>query len=246
MRLNRRFVNLGIRGVGSAVPAFSRVAHSGERHHQDWHGADRHPRRGRTTGKYARSRARRPRSTGSTRRAACSESRTYRGHRRPIRAPCSPSPSSPRSPTSSPSSAPIRSTQIHAMAPDLLKTGSRSARRHRSRADENGQPLARPLPAERFLLRRRDRLLRCGDARQEELGDRPLDRRLRHRRPQGAVGLAGEAGAKVALDQGYPNQSQDFTPVVLAIKCRAPTSSAPIFTFDNDLASSRASCGRSA
>ena len=25
-------------------------------------------------------------------------------------------------------------------------------------------------------------------------------------------------GAKVAIDQGYPNQSQDFTPVVLAIK----------------------------
>ena len=31
----------------------------------------------------------------------------------------------------------------------------------------------------------------------------------------------GKFGAKVAIDQGYPNQSQDFTAVVLAIKGHA-------------------------
>ena len=43
-------------------------------------------------------------------------------------------------------------------------------------------------------------------------------------------------GAKVAIDQGYPNQSQDFTPVVLAIKSSGADVIGSYFTFDNDLA----------
>ena len=43
-------------------------------------------------------------------------------------------------------------------------------------------------------------------------------------------------GAKVAIDQGYPNQSQDFTPVVLAIKSSGADIIGSYFTFANDLA----------
>ena len=46
----------------------------------------------------------------------------------------------------------------------------------------------------------------------------------------------GKVGATVALDQGYPNQSQDFTPVVLAIKSSGAEVIGSYFTFDNDLA----------
>ena len=43
-------------------------------------------------------------------------------------------------------------------------------------------------------------------------------------------------GAKVASDQGYPNQNQDFTPVVLAIKSSGADVIGSYFTFDNDVA----------
>src|SRR5271163_4101009 len=43
-------------------------------------------------------------------------------------------------------------------------------------------------------------------------------------------------GAKTAIDQGYPNQSQDFTPVVLAIKSSGADIIGSYFTFDNDIA----------
>jgi branched-chain amino acid transport system substrate-binding protein len=46
----------------------------------------------------------------------------------------------------------------------------------------------------------------------------------------------GKLGAKIAIDQGYPNQSQDFTPVVLAIKSSGADVIGSYFTFDNDLA----------
>jgi branched-chain amino acid transport system substrate-binding protein len=45
----------------------------------------------------------------------------------------------------------------------------------------------------------------------------------------------GKAGATVALDQGYANQSQDFTPVVLAIKQSGAEVIGSYFTFENDL-----------
>jgi branched-chain amino acid transport system substrate-binding protein len=43
-------------------------------------------------------------------------------------------------------------------------------------------------------------------------------------------------GAKVALDEGYSNQSQDFTPVVLAIKSSGADVIGSYFSFDNDIA----------
>ena len=43
-------------------------------------------------------------------------------------------------------------------------------------------------------------------------------------------------GAKVAIDQGYPNQNQDFTPVVLAIKSSGADVIGSYFTFENDQA----------
>ncbi len=43
-------------------------------------------------------------------------------------------------------------------------------------------------------------------------------------------------GAKVVLDQGYPNQSQDFTPVVLAIKSSGADVIGSYMTFENDQA----------
>jgi branched-chain amino acid transport system substrate-binding protein len=43
-------------------------------------------------------------------------------------------------------------------------------------------------------------------------------------------------GGKVAIDQGYPNQSQDFTPVVLAIKSSGADVIGSYFTYENDQA----------
>ena len=43
-------------------------------------------------------------------------------------------------------------------------------------------------------------------------------------------------GAKVVLDQGYPNQSPDFTPVVLAIKSSGADVIGSYMTFENDQA----------
>jgi branched-chain amino acid transport system substrate-binding protein len=43
-------------------------------------------------------------------------------------------------------------------------------------------------------------------------------------------------GAKVVIDQGYPNQSPDFTPVVLAIKSSGADVMGSYFTFENDQA----------
>jgi len=40
----------------------------------------------------------------------------------------------------------------------------------------------------------------------------------------------------VAIDQGYPNQSQDFTPVVLAIKSSGADVIGSYFTYENDQA----------
>ena len=45
----------------------------------------------------------------------------------------------------------------------------------------------------------------------------------------------GKSGATVALDQGYTNQSQDFTPVVLAIRQSGADVIGSYFTFENDL-----------
>jgi branched-chain amino acid transport system substrate-binding protein len=43
-------------------------------------------------------------------------------------------------------------------------------------------------------------------------------------------------GARVTIDQGYPNQSQDFTPVVLAVKSSGADIIGSYFTLESDLA----------
>jgi branched-chain amino acid transport system substrate-binding protein len=48
------------------------------------------------------------------------------------------------------------------------------------------------------------------------------------------AGALDKLGAKVANDQGYPNQSQDFTPVVLAIKSSGADIIGSYFTYEND------------
>jgi branched-chain amino acid transport system substrate-binding protein len=45
----------------------------------------------------------------------------------------------------------------------------------------------------------------------------------------------GKLGAPPVLDQGYANQSQDFTPVVLAVKQSGADVLGSYFTFENDL-----------
>ncbi len=45
----------------------------------------------------------------------------------------------------------------------------------------------------------------------------------------------GKIGATVVLDQGYANQGQDFTPVVLAIRQAGADVIGSYFTFENDL-----------
>ena len=50
------------------------------------------------------------------------------------------------------------------------------------------------------------------------------------------AGALDRLGAKVATDQGYPNQSQDFTPVVLAIKSSGADIIGSYFTYENDQA----------
>jgi branched-chain amino acid transport system substrate-binding protein len=45
----------------------------------------------------------------------------------------------------------------------------------------------------------------------------------------------GKLGAPLVLDQGYANQSQDFTPVVLAVKQSGADILSSYFTFENDL-----------
>jgi branched-chain amino acid transport system substrate-binding protein len=46
----------------------------------------------------------------------------------------------------------------------------------------------------------------------------------------------GKLGGKVATEQGYANQSQDFTPVVLAIKSSGADVIGSYFTYENDQA----------
>ena len=131
----------------------------------------------------------------------------------------------------------IRSTQNHAMAPDILKTGKPVCF---GGTDPKLTKLGNP-----WLIRFRPndsysgRVIASYGA--ETLGKKTWA--IVH--STDAFGTGGlnalsaaldKLGAKVALDQGYPNQSQDFTPVVLAIKSSGADIIGSYFTFDNDLA----------
>jgi branched-chain amino acid transport system substrate-binding protein len=131
----------------------------------------------------------------------------------------------------------IRSTQNHAMAPDILKTGKPVCFGGTDPAlTKLGNPwLFRFRPNDSYS----GRVIATYGA--ETMGKKNWA--VVHSTDAFGIGGAkalteslGKSGAKVALDQGYPNQAQDFTAVVLAIKQSGADIIGSYFTFDNDLA----------
>ena len=130
----------------------------------------------------------------------------------------------------------IRSTQVHAMAPDVLKVGKPVM--------IGGTDPALTRMGNPWLFRFRPNDLYSGSV-IAEYGVKTLGKKkwaIVH--STDAFGTAGGKaltlalgnleGASVALDQGYANQSQDFTPVVLAIKQSGADILGSYFTFEND------------
>ena len=131
----------------------------------------------------------------------------------------------------------IRSTQTHAMAPDILKTakpvcfgGTDPVLTHM------GNPwLIRFRPNDTYSARV---IASYGVA---TLGKKNWA--IVH--STDAFGMSGakalsaaleKIGARVAIDQGYPNQSPDLTPVALAVKSSGADIIGSYFTFESDLA----------
>src|SRR6516164_8100087 len=78
---------------------------------------------------------------------------------------------------------PTFSTAIHAIAPDIQRLGKPVMIGGTDpAANPHGQSVAVPISPKRHLFGPGNRRLRCENTRQEEVGDRPLDRRLRHQR----------------------------------------------------------------
>ena len=131
----------------------------------------------------------------------------------------------------------IRSTQNHAMAPDILKTGKPVC--------FGGTDPALTKMGNPWLIRFRPNDSYSGRV-IAAYGMETLSKKnwaIVH--STDAFGTGGfkalsasleKIGAKLAIDQGYPNQSQDFTPVVLAIKSSGADIIGSYFTFDNDIA----------
>ncbi|WP_088348189.1 MULTISPECIES: ABC transporter substrate-binding protein [Rhodomicrobium] len=131
----------------------------------------------------------------------------------------------------------IRSTQVHAMTPDLIKVGKPMM--------FGGTDPALTKLGNRWLFRFRPNDSYSGRV-IASFGTETLGKKnwaVVHSTDafgtNGSKALTealGKIGAKVAIDQGYPNQSQDFTPVVLAIKQSGADIIGSYFTFENDLA----------
>jgi branched-chain amino acid transport system substrate-binding protein len=130
----------------------------------------------------------------------------------------------------------IRSTQVHAMAPDVLKLGKpvMIGGTDPNLTHMGNQWLFRFRPNDSYSGRV------IADYGVKTLGKKKWA--VLH--STDAFGTAGgkaltaaleKLGAPVALDQGYANQSQDFTPVVLAIKQSGADILGSYFTFENDL-----------
>src|SRR6195952_3002697 len=130
----------------------------------------------------------------------------------------------------------IRSTQVHAMAPDVLKIGKPVMI---GGTDPTLTHMDNP-----WLFRFRPNDSYSGSV-IAEYGTKTLAKKKWAIVPSThAFGTAGgkalstalaKYGASIALDQGYANQSQDFTPVVLAIKQSGADILGSYFTFENDL-----------
>jgi branched-chain amino acid transport system substrate-binding protein len=132
---------------------------------------------------------------------------------------------------------PIRSTQVHALAPDALKLGKPVMI---GGTDPGLTHMGNP-----WLFRFRPNDSYSGRV-LADFGCNTIGKKnwaIVH--STDAFGTAGgkaltEAlgkvdGAKIVLDQGYANQSQDFTPVVLAVKQSGADILGSYFTFENDL-----------
>ncbi|WP_295848743.1 ABC transporter substrate-binding protein [Tardiphaga sp.] len=130
----------------------------------------------------------------------------------------------------------IRSTQVHAMAPDALKLGKPVLF---GGTDPNLTKLGNP-----WLFRFRPNDTYSGRV-IADYGVKTLGKKkwavLHSTDAFGTAGgkalteALGKLDATVAIDQGYANQSQDFTPVVLAIKQSGADVLGSYFTFENDL-----------
>src|SRR6201991_5046265 len=130
----------------------------------------------------------------------------------------------------------IRSTQVHAMAPDVIKLGKpvMIGGTDPNLTHMGNQWLFRCRPNDSYS----GRVI-------AEYGVNTLGKKkwaVLH--STDAFGTAGgkaltaaleKLGAPSVLDQGYANQSQDFTPVVLAIKQSGADILGTYFTFENDL-----------
>ncbi|MFI4997913.1 MAG: ABC transporter substrate-binding protein [Hyphomicrobiales bacterium] len=130
----------------------------------------------------------------------------------------------------------IRSTQVHAMAPDVLKIGKpvMIGGTDPTLTHMGNQWLFRFRPNDSYsgrviadygvntLGKKKWAIVHSTDA-FGTAGGKALAEAL------------GKVGATVALDQGYANQSQDFTPVVLAVKQSGADILGSYFTFENDL-----------
>src|SRR5271167_2489765 len=130
----------------------------------------------------------------------------------------------------------IRSTQVHAMAPDVLKVGKPVMIGGTDPAlTHMGNPwLFRFRPNDSYSGRV------IADYGVNTLGKKKWA--IVH--STDAFGTAGgkaladalvKLGTPAVLDQGYANQSQDFTPVVLAVKQAGADVLGTYFTFENDL-----------
>jgi branched-chain amino acid transport system substrate-binding protein len=130
----------------------------------------------------------------------------------------------------------IRSTQVHAMAPDVLKLGKpvMIGGTDPNLTHMGNQWLFRFRPNDSYSGRV------IADYGVNTLGKKKWA--VLH--STDAFGTAGgkalsaaleKLGSPSVLDQGYANQSQDFTPVVLAIKQSGADILGSYFTFENDL-----------
>ena len=130
----------------------------------------------------------------------------------------------------------IRSTQVHAMAPDVLKLGKPVM--------IGGTDPTLTHMSNQWLFRFRPNDSYSGRV-IADFGFNTLGKKkwaIVH--STDAFGTAGgkalsaaleKLGAPAVLDQGYANQSQDFTPVVLAVKQSGADVLGTYFTFENDL-----------